>query len=159
MFIDLVNRGNVWVIQRRSGLGLALKAAQRLRIFRNFIRKKFQCHEAFQLRVLSLVDDAHAAATKLFNNAVMRYVLADHAREESGSAVILRTRAPERKPLLGRLRVPKAPLPNKEVMARISVRPAGPLNLRACLPQGRGRQSRRVTTSDKVVCTCSGKNQ
>jgi hypothetical protein len=37
------------------------------------IRQKFQGHKAAKIRVLSLIDDAHAAATEFFQNPIVGY--------------------------------------------------------------------------------------
>ncbi len=79
-FIDLMNGANVRVIQRRGSLRLALEASERLRILGHRIRKEFQRDEAMQLRVLGLIDNAHTTAAKFFDDAVVRYGLADHVR-------------------------------------------------------------------------------
>ena len=101
VFIDFVDGADVGMIQRRCGLSFPLKSGQCLRVFGNFIRKELQGHKAFQLRVFGFVNDTHSSATELLDNAVMGYVLADHAREGSGSAVILRAKMASRKPLSG----------------------------------------------------------
>ena len=78
IFTDVVNRTNVGMGQRGCGLGLALKPCERRGIFRQFRRQKFQRDEAMQPGVLGFVDDAHAAAAQLLEDAVMRNVLAVH---------------------------------------------------------------------------------
>src|SRR5208282_4398709 len=75
---DIVDRADVGMVQRRSSLGLALKARQRLRITGNVFRQKFKRHKTVKPRVLGLVDNSHAAATELLDNAVVRDGLADH---------------------------------------------------------------------------------
>src|SRR5580698_2474070 len=79
VFIDLVNRADVWMIQRRGGLRLSLKPAQGLRIFGYIVRKELQCHEAFQLRILGLVDNTHPSSAELLQYPVVGNRLADHA--------------------------------------------------------------------------------
>ena len=44
---------------------------------REAIRKELQGNEAAELGVLSFIDDAHAATTEFFQNAVVRNGLAD----------------------------------------------------------------------------------
>jgi len=67
------------MIQGGRGLRFALKAGECLRIFSNLIRQELQGDKAMQLYVLSLVDHAHAAATQLLDDAVVRNGLADHS--------------------------------------------------------------------------------
>src|SRR5271166_7029360 len=48
---NVVNGADVGVVQRRCGLGLALKAGQRLRIAAQFLGEKLQSHEPVQAGV------------------------------------------------------------------------------------------------------------
>ena len=50
------------MIEGRGGLGFALKADQRLRIFGDGVGEEFECDETVQAGVFTLVDDTHAAA-------------------------------------------------------------------------------------------------
>ena len=77
---DVVNGADVGMVQRGGGLGFALETAQRLRVSGDVVGKKFQRDEAVQARVFGLVDNAHAAAAELFDDAVVRDGLADHGR-------------------------------------------------------------------------------
>ncbi len=77
-FVNFVDRADIRVIQGRGGAGLPLEPFERLPVLRQVFRQEFQRHQAAQLRVLGLVDDAHAAATELFENAVVGDCLADH---------------------------------------------------------------------------------
>ena len=78
LLADIVNRTDVGVIQSGGGLGFALKTAERLGIASDFVGKEFQSDEAVQAGVLSLVNHAHAAATELFDDAIVGNGLADH---------------------------------------------------------------------------------
>ena len=78
LLINFVDGADIRVVQGRRRLGLALKTPQGLGITGNIFRQKLQGHETAQLQVFGLVDNAHAAAAELFNNAVMRDGLADH---------------------------------------------------------------------------------
>src|SRR5271157_3495548 len=78
LLANVINRADVRMVQRRRGLGFALKARQRLRIAGHFLGQELERDKAMQPRVLGLVDDAHAAASKLFDDAVVRDGLADH---------------------------------------------------------------------------------
>jgi len=75
---DLMNSADIRMIERRSGLRLALKTRQSLRVFDNVVGQKFQGDETMKGNVLSLVNHAHAAAAEFFDDAVMRDRLADH---------------------------------------------------------------------------------
>ncbi len=78
---NVVNSADIGMIQRGSGLGLALKTSQGLRVTGDLVRQEFQGHKTVQPGVFGLVNDAHAAATELLDNAVVRDGLADHWRE------------------------------------------------------------------------------
>jgi hypothetical protein len=80
MFADFVDGANVRMVQRGSGSRLAAKSFQGLRILRQRIRQEFQRHEAAEFSILSLVDNSHTAAAKLFQNAVVRDDLIDHSK-------------------------------------------------------------------------------
>src|SRR5579864_5421229 len=77
---DLVNGANAGMVQSGSGLRFALKTAERLRVFSNIIRKKFESDKTAEAGVFSFVDDAHAAATELLQNTVMSNDLIGHSR-------------------------------------------------------------------------------
>jgi hypothetical protein len=66
-------------VQRGRCLRLTLKTAECLGTLGHLVRQEFQCDEAVQLDVLSLVDHTHPAAEN-FNDAVVRNVLTDHER-------------------------------------------------------------------------------
>src|ERR1700751_3705743 len=72
MLPNFVDRADVGMIQRRSRAGLATEAFERLRVTRDVIGKKFQSDEAAEFGVFSFVNNAHATAAKLFEDAVMR---------------------------------------------------------------------------------------
>ena len=77
-FADLVDRADVGMVQSGSGLRFALKALEGLRVVGYIVGQELQGDEAAELGVLGLVDDAHAAAAELFDDAVVRDGLADH---------------------------------------------------------------------------------
>ncbi len=58
-------------------ISLALKAAEGLCVCCYIVWKEFQGGQAIEFDVLSLVDDAHAAATKLFYDSVVGHGLTD----------------------------------------------------------------------------------
>jgi len=80
LFADVMNCADVGVIQSRRSLGFAAEASERLRIFGDVVRQKFQGNETSEACVLGFVHDSHAAAAQHFQNAVMRDRLADHDR-------------------------------------------------------------------------------
>src|SRR5271157_2100 len=65
-------------VRSRGGLSLPLEAGQCVGGFCDFSRQKLQGDKAVQAYVLSLVDDAHAPAAELLDDAVMRDDLVDH---------------------------------------------------------------------------------
>src|SRR5262249_20242239 len=74
---DVINRADIWVIQRRSGFCLTLKAAEGLCIFSHLVRQELERDEAVQASVLSFVHNTHATTAELFDNAVVRDDLAN----------------------------------------------------------------------------------
>ncbi len=78
LLADVIKSADVGMIQRGGGLGLALKAGERLRVAGQVFGKEFQRDETMQPGVLPLIDHAHTAATEFFDNTVMRNGLADH---------------------------------------------------------------------------------
>ena len=66
------------MIQRRGSLGLSTKTFERLLILSDIFRKKFERNEAVEARVLRFVNNPHAAAAQLLDNAVVRDNLANH---------------------------------------------------------------------------------
>jgi hypothetical protein len=78
------------MVQRGSGARLAPKTFQSLRILRHCLGQKFQRNETAKLGVFGFVHNAHAAATKFFDDAVVRDGLADHAGVTAHDRVRLR---------------------------------------------------------------------
>jgi hypothetical protein len=72
------------MVQGGSGLSLALKAGQSLRVFGYIVGQKFQGDETVQLNILGLVDDAHASTAKLLDDPVVGNGLAEHSVNASG---------------------------------------------------------------------------
>ena len=72
LLADVVNRADVGMIQRGSGLRFALKAGERLRVAGNLVGQELERDEAVQARVLGFVNDTHAAAAELLDDAVVR---------------------------------------------------------------------------------------
>src|SRR5208283_1442681 len=78
---NLVNHADIGMAESRGSLRFALEAGQSVWVSGQRFGQELHGDETMQDRVFSLVDHAHAAATKLFNNAVMRDKLADHGGE------------------------------------------------------------------------------
>ena len=76
--VDLVDRADVRVIERRGGARLAQKPIGGLLIADAIGRQKLERHEARELDVLGLVDDAHAARADGLEHPVVRDGLANH---------------------------------------------------------------------------------
>jgi hypothetical protein len=66
VLVDVVNRADVGVIQRRSGLSLSLKACERLAVVGKVFGQELKRDETMQASVLGLVNDAHP--TPSFSN-------------------------------------------------------------------------------------------
>src|ERR1700736_555282 len=69
--VDFVDSADVRVVQRGCGLGLPLKAAEGLRIVREFVGKELQSDVATELEVFRLIHHTHATAADSAENAVM----------------------------------------------------------------------------------------
>jgi hypothetical protein len=60
------------MINRRRRLRFAPEALERRGIAGHIFGKELQRHPSFELRVLRLIHDAHAAAAQFLEHAVMR---------------------------------------------------------------------------------------
>jgi hypothetical protein len=78
LIVNLVDRADIRMIQRRRSLRFALEAGERLLIFSNFVRKELQGHKAMQLHVLGFVDDTHPPAAEFFDDVIVGDGLVDH---------------------------------------------------------------------------------
>ncbi len=76
---DVINRADIRVVQHRCSLCFSPKAVQGLRIFGHVVGQELESHKTIKARVFSLVHYAHAAATELLGDAVVRDGLADHS--------------------------------------------------------------------------------
>ena len=74
---------NVLSAESRRRPGLPLEALQGLRVGRELVGQELQRDLPAQPRVLRPVNDPHAAAAELLDNAVARNRLADHFAWES----------------------------------------------------------------------------
>src|SRR5581483_2591078 len=78
LLADVVDSANIGMIQCRSGLRFPLETSQGLGVAGNFVRQKFQSDEAMQTGIFCFVDNAHTAATKLFDDPVVGNSLPNH---------------------------------------------------------------------------------
>jgi hypothetical protein len=69
--VDLVDCADVRVVQGGRSLGFSLEAAESLRIVGKFVGKELKGDVATELQVFGFVDDAHAPAADLAEDAVM----------------------------------------------------------------------------------------
>src|ERR1035441_6881652 len=72
LIVNFVDGTNVRVVQCGGGLGFALEAAERLRVFAYVVRQEFERDKATDFDILSLVDDTHAATAELLDDAIVR---------------------------------------------------------------------------------------
>ncbi len=77
VFVNIVDRADVRMVQRRSGLRLALEALERCSVMRHALRQKLQRHLPLQLRVIGAIYHAHSAAPEPFDDAVVGDRLSD----------------------------------------------------------------------------------
>src|ERR1700693_1916744 len=77
MFPNLINCADVGMVQGGRSTRLSPEALQYLRVFCNILRQEFQSDRSTEFGILSFVNDAHAAATQLFDDAVVRDGLAN----------------------------------------------------------------------------------
>jgi hypothetical protein len=83
LLADVVNGADIGMVQGRGRLCFALEARQSLRIAGHFVRQKLERDETVKPSVFGFVHDAHAAAAKLLNNAVVRDGLTDQQETPS----------------------------------------------------------------------------
>ena len=76
-------RTDIWVMQRRCSLCFALEPGSNVSVAEQMGRQKLESNLSFQLRVLGLVDDTHAAFAELLGDLVMGDGLANHRRSNS----------------------------------------------------------------------------
>ena len=72
VFVNVVDRANVRMIERRSGLRLAAESFERCFVLYYLARQEFQRHLPAQLRVFCAIHHAHSATADFFDDAVMR---------------------------------------------------------------------------------------
>ena len=79
LFANVVDGADVGVVQGGRRFGLTPEALQCLTILSHVFRQEFESDETIEPGVFGLVNDTHAAAAQLFNNAVVGDSLADHS--------------------------------------------------------------------------------
>ncbi len=80
LLADIVNRADVGMVQCGGGLRFTLESRQSLWIAGDILRQKFQRDESLEARVFGLVNDTHASAAELFDDAVVGEGLTDCRR-------------------------------------------------------------------------------
>ena len=131
---DLVNRADVGVVERGRRAGLAKEAVERGAVAGGLGRQELQGDGPAEDAVVGPVDDAHAAATELLDDPVVRNFPADHdASREGGivwsAAASSQRRLGRRRPCPGYpvFRSPAAmPLTLRRTASRISSASASP---------------------------------
>ena len=78
MLVDVVDRTDVEMVERRSRLRFTLKSFQGLLVVGESFGKEFQCDCAPELEVLGPINHTHTTAAELVQNAVVRHRRADH---------------------------------------------------------------------------------
>ena len=79
LLADIVDGADVGVVECGGSLGFALKAGEGLGIAGNLFGEKFEGDEAAEAGVFGFVDNTHATASKLFDDAVVGDGFANHA--------------------------------------------------------------------------------
>src|SRR5207244_3278212 len=78
--LDIMNRRDVGVIERRQCFGFTLKAAKAIVIAREFFGQYLDGDVAFQSRIARTVDLTHPAFTQQCSNLVRTELRADRQR-------------------------------------------------------------------------------
>ena len=89
LLANVVNRADIGMVERRSGLGFTLKTSQSLGVSRNFIGQEFERNKTLKADVLGLVHHTHPTATQFLDDAVVRDGLADQFENSSPRAAIV----------------------------------------------------------------------
>ena len=79
LVVNFVNRADVRMIECRGSFGLALKAAECLRVLGYVVGQELESHKTTEFDILGLVHHAHPATAELLDDAVVREGLANHA--------------------------------------------------------------------------------
>jgi len=89
LLTDVVNSADVGVVQCGGRLRFPLKPGKCLRVLRHIVSEEFQRNVAVQPRIFGFVHDAHPAAAKFLEDAVVGDGLADEGVGIRHSAAIL----------------------------------------------------------------------
>ena len=76
--VDLVDRADVRVVQRRGGARLALEALEREMVARELRRQKLQRNVAAESGVVGAIHHTHPTRADLLEDAIVRDDLANH---------------------------------------------------------------------------------
>ena len=87
VFVDVVNRADIGMIQSRGSPSFALESFQSLPVPGQFLRQELQCNDPFEPDVFGLVHYTHAAGAQLFQNLIMRNGLTDQGNSSLAGAV------------------------------------------------------------------------
>src|SRR5262245_50700707 len=79
---QIVNRANVWVVERRGELGFSFKASEVYFIRRQLRRQNFDDNGSFERGVDRLVNCALPALAELGNDAIVKELLPNHKEEQ-----------------------------------------------------------------------------
>ena len=94
VLVDVVDGADMGVVEGGAGPGLAPEPLQGHRVAEEFLRQELQRDGAVQAGVLGLVDDTHASAADLLQDAVVGDGLTDHvvqpAPESAGPGDVIR---------------------------------------------------------------------
>jgi hypothetical protein len=85
---DLMDGADVRMVQCRGSTCLSAEPFECLCVMGNIFGQEFERDEATKLGILSLVDDTHATAAELFDDAVMRDPLSDHGWRRTQQAML-----------------------------------------------------------------------
>ena len=88
LLADVVDRADVWMVERRCGPGFALKAAQGLGITRQIFGDELERNGTVKPRIFGFVHHAHPAAAELLDDAVVRERLTDQRIAAGLTAVV-----------------------------------------------------------------------
>ena len=88
-FIDLVNRADVGMVQRRGGKRLAPEPLQRRSVLRQIVGQELQGHMPRQLLVFGVIDHTHAAAAQLGDNSIVGNGCVDQMPFTRGERIVL----------------------------------------------------------------------
>src|SRR5262245_46266213 len=69
--VDLVNRNDVWIVERRGGPGFAFETFHSPGVFSELRRQDLDCNTTIEFQVICEIDFAHAAGAYLRNDLVM----------------------------------------------------------------------------------------